>query len=57
VYIKEDPEVDMGSVVVADIEKEEVEPPHVLISVRLVMSHDFSPKYLLSVAIFIVLNM
>jgi hypothetical protein len=35
----------------------EVDPPHVLIAVRLVMSHDFVPNHMCSVHIVIVLNM
>jgi hypothetical protein len=35
----------------------EVDPPHVSIAVRLVMSHDFAPNHTCSVHIVIVLNM
>jgi hypothetical protein len=54
---KEDSKVDMGMCVVADIEKVEVDPPHVLIAMRLVISYDFSPNHTYSMHIFIVLNM
>jgi hypothetical protein len=42
---KEVPEVDMGVVMTEDMVEGEVDPPHVLIVVRLVMSHDFVPNH------------
>jgi hypothetical protein len=54
---KEDPKVDMGMVVTSDKIEEEVDPQHVLITVILVMSRNFSPNHTFYVLIFIVLNM
>jgi hypothetical protein len=50
-------EVDMCVVMVEDMEEWEVEPPHVLIMVILVMSHGFIPNYMSYAHIFIVLSM
>jgi hypothetical protein len=57
VDIEEDPEVDMGMSVTANMAEEGVDSSHVLILVRLVTSHDFSAKFTCSVPIVIVLNM
>jgi hypothetical protein len=54
---KEVPKVDMGVISIEDVEKGEVDPPHVLITVRLVMSHDFVPNRVYSMHIVIVLSM
>ena len=54
---KEVPEVDMGVVATEDMEEGEVDLPHVLIAVRLVMSHDFVPNCACSMHIVIVLRM
>jgi hypothetical protein len=55
--IKEEPEVDMGTVATTDMVEEAVYPPHVSTTVGLVMSHDFSLSCVFYVYIFIVLNM
>jgi hypothetical protein len=49
--IKEDIEVDMGMVTSVYKKEEEVDPPHVSIAVRLVMSHNFTPNHELYVHI------
>jgi hypothetical protein len=54
---KEDPKVDMGAVVATNMTKEEVEPPHVLIVVRMVSSHNFVPSYACFMPIFIFMSM
>jgi hypothetical protein len=54
---KEVPEVDMGMVATEDMVEGEVDPPHVLIVVRLVMSQDFVPNCMCFVHIVIVLSM
>jgi hypothetical protein len=41
VDIKEDPKVDMGMFMEKNMVEEEVDPPHVSIVVKLVMSHSF----------------
>jgi hypothetical protein len=54
---KEVPEVDMSVVTIEDMAEGEVDPPHVLIVVILVMSHNFVPNHMFSVHIVIVLRM
>jgi hypothetical protein len=54
---KDDPKVDIGAVMTTDMAEEDTNPPHVLIAMRLVMYHNFSPSRACFVPIFIVLNM
>jgi hypothetical protein len=41
--------VDMGMVMATDMVEEVVDPPHVSIAVRLVMSHDFALSHMLCI--------
>jgi hypothetical protein len=57
VDIKEELDMDMGVVTTMDMVEEAVDPPHVSIAVRLVMSHDFALNRMSFMHIVIVLNM